>query len=274
MRNILTIDVEEWYHGNDFDLPKERWPSLESRVELQTDFLLDLLAESGARATFFVLGCVAEAHPDLVRRIHQRGHEVGSHGWFHDLIYRLTPDQFSTQLRDSARVISGITGQAVASFRAPSWSIVETNTWALDVVRACGLGVDSSIFPMRTGMFGVKNARLDIHAIREGLTEFPPAALRLGGLTVPMAGGIFFRLLPYRFTAAALRSMNRAGRPAVVYLHPWELDPGQPRLPEIPWSRSWYHYHGLKGATRKYSKLLRDFRFVSIRDHLDGAKIP
>src|SRR5262249_7738695 len=108
MRNILTVDVEEWFHGNDFDLPRRRWGSLESRVELQTDFLLDLLAESGARATFFVLGCVAETHPDLVRRIHQRGHEVGSHGFYHDLVYTLSPEEFARQLRESARLLADI----------------------------------------------------------------------------------------------------------------------------------------------------------------------
>ncbi|HEY3175047.1 MAG TPA: DUF3473 domain-containing protein [Candidatus Polarisedimenticolia bacterium] len=273
MRNILTIDVEEWYHGNDFNLPRERWRSLESRVEPQTDLLLDLLAENRARATFFILGCVAEAHPDLVRRIHRRGHEVASHGYFHDLIYHLTPDQFSAQLRDSARVLSEITGEPVSAFRAPSWSIVEANPWALDVVRNCGLTVDSSIFPMRTGMFGVKNGRLDIHFIRPGLREFPPAAVRLGGLTLPVAGGIFFRLLPYIVTSRALRTMNRRGRPAVVYLHPWELDPGQPRLPEFPRRQTWYHYHGLEGARRKYGRLLADFEFESIRDRLAREKI-
>jgi len=271
IRNILTIDVEEWYHGNDFDLPKDRWKGLESRVELQTDFLLGLLDEAGARATFFILGCVAREHPDLVRRIHLKGHEVASHSFYHDLVYRLTPDQFESQLRESAQALSEITGEPVQAFRAPSWSIVETNMWALDVIRRCGLSVDSSIFPFRTGMFGVKNARLDIHSI-DSLTEYPPAALRLGGLTLPVAGGIFFRLLPYKLTAAAVRSINRRGHPAVVYLHPWELDPDQPRLPDIPLGRSWYHYWRLQAACRKYARLLKEFEFVSIRDHRRAQK--
>src|SRR5262245_63701616 len=144
---------------------------------------------------------------------------------------------------------------------------MEKNLWALDVLRQSGLSIDSSIFPMRTGMFGIKNARLDIHQIAAGLTEYPPAALRLGGLTVPVAGGIFFRLLPYTITATALRRINRRGNPAVVYLHPWELDPDQPRLPEIPRRRTWYHYHRLGAARAKYGRLLREFEFGSIRDH-------
>jgi polysaccharide deacetylase family protein (PEP-CTERM system associated) len=271
MRNILTVDVEEWYHGNDFDLPAERAGRLESRVELQTDTLLDLLDQTGARATFFVLGCVAEAHPDLVRRIHQRGHEVASHGHQHQLAYHLTPDQLERQIRSSVRALSGITGEPVAAFRAPSWSITERNLWAIDVVRACGLSADSSIFPMRTWMYGVKNARLDIHRIAEGLFEYPPAALRVGGLTLPVAGGVFFRLLPYAVTAAALRRINRAGRPAVVYLHPWELDPDHPRLPDLPSRRTWYHYWGLDAAPRKYARLLREFEFGSIRQHRETA---
>ena len=287
MLNILTVDVEEWYHGNDFDLPRERWGSLESRVELQTDFLLDLLDETGARATFFILGCVAEAHPDLVKRIHQKGHEVGSHGFYHDLIYRLTPGEFETQLRNSARVLSGITGEPVVSFRAPSWSITEKNPWALDVVRSCGLEVDSSIFPLRTWMYGIKNARLDIHALGEnaanegdgggagrGLIEYPPAAVRLGGLTVPVAGGVFFRLLPYIATRSAMRGMNRSNRPAVVYLHPWELDAPQPRLADLPARQTWYHYWGLHAAPRKYERLLREFRFGSIRQHREAGTAP
>jgi len=271
MLNILTVDVEEWYHGNDFDLPRERWPTLESRVERQTDLLLHLLERTGAKATFFVLGCVADSHPDLVRRIASKGHELGSHSYYHDLVYRLTPAQFEAQLRDSARALTGITGVPVAAFRAPSWSITEANPWALDVIRACGLDADSSIFPLKTWMYGIKNARLDIHPMTSGLTEYPPSAVRLGGLTVPVAGGVFFRLLPYLATRAVLRRMNRAGRPAVVYLHPWELDPGQPRLPELPASRTWYHYWGLPAATRKYSRLLDDFQFGSIRQYRQAA---
>jgi len=279
MLNILTVDVEEWYHGNDFDLPRDRWPGLESRVELQTDRLLDLLDQTGARATFFVLGCVAVSHPDMVRRIHQRGHEVGSHGYYHDLVYRLTPEQFASQLAESARVISALTGRRVTCFRAPSWSITEKNPWALDVVRSCGLDTDSSIFPLRTWMYGVKNARLDIHEIGggaagAGLTEYPPSAVRIGGLTVPVAGGVFFRLLPYPATVAALRRINRAGRPAVVYLHPWELDPDQPRLPELPARQTWYHYWGLGKAPRKYARLLSDFRFGSISQYRETHAAP
>ena len=267
MKNILTIDVEEWFHGNDFDLPRQRYAALESRVERQTDFLLSLLAASKSRATFFILGCVAETHAALVRRIHDAGHEVASHGHYHDLVYMLTPAEFAAQVRSSTRVLSGITGEPVTAFRAPSWSIVEKNLWALDILRDSGLSVDSSIFPMRTGMFGMKNARLDIHKIVAGLTEYPPAALRLGGLTLPVAGGIFFRLLPYPFTAAALRRINRRGRPAVVYLHPWELDPDQPRVAGIPRRRTWYHYHRLGAARAKYGRLLNEFEFSSIKDH-------
>lgn len=267
MRNILTIDVEEWFHGNDFDLPRERFATLESRVERQTDFLLSLLAGAGSHATFFILGCVAQTHPALVRRIHDAGHEVASHGHYHDLVYRLSRSEFAAQLRDSTSVLSGITGEPVTAFRAPSWSIVEKNLWALDVLRDGGLTVDSSIFPMRTGMFGIKNARLDIHTIAGRLTEYPPAAVRVGGLTIPVAGGIFFRLLPYAFTAAALRRINGNGRPAVVYLHPWELDPDHPRVPGIPRHRTWYHYHRLTAARSKYQRLLKEFEFGSIRDH-------
>src|SRR6266850_6845842 len=158
MKNILTVDVEEWFHGNDFDLPKQRAEAMESRVEMQTDGLLELLESSGAKATFFVLGCVAEKHPDLVRRIHRAGHEVASHGYHHDLVYNLTPVEFERQLRASAVALDAVTGEKVAAFRAPSWSITEKNPWALDVLRSCGLTVDSSIFPLRTWMYGVKNA--------------------------------------------------------------------------------------------------------------------
>ena len=273
MRNILTIDVEEWYHGNDFDLPRDRQALLPSRVERQTDLLLEMLARRSARATFFILGCVAESHPGLVRRIHAAGHEVASHSFYHDLVYKLTPEEFESQLRRCADLLRGITGVPIQSFRAPSWSIVETNLWALEVIRRCGLTCDASIFPMRTGMFGIKNARLDIHevAARDGqgpaLLEYPPAALRLGGLTLPFAGGIFFRLLPYVVSRRALASLNARGRPGVVYLHPWELDPDQPRLPDLPARRTWYHYYGLASAQAKYNRLFDDFQFGSIHDH-------
>ncbi len=267
MRNILTIDVEEWFHGNDFDLPRERWSALESRVEAQTDRLLALLAENGSTATFFTLGCVAAAHPGLIRRIREGGHEIASHSYYHDLVYSLTPEAFETQLRDSAGVLSELAGEPVVAFRAPSWSITERCPWALPALSRSGYRVDSSIFPLRTWMYGVKNARLDIHPIQDGLTEYPPAAVRIGGLTIPVAGGIFFRLLPYTLTAAALRRMNGKGRPAVVYMHPWELDADQPRVPGLPARHTWYHYWGLRGALAKYSRLLREFRFCSIREH-------
>jgi len=275
MRNILTVDVEEWFHGNDFDLSEERSAGLESRVEPQTDQLLDLLDRAGAHATFFILGHVAREHPGLVRRIHERGHEVASHGHRHELVYRLTPGQFEAELRESARVLSGITGEPVTAFRAPSWSITEKSLWALDIVRACGLRADSSIFPLRTWMYGMRNARLDIHAVRGNgagqLTEYPPTAVRLAGMTLPVAGGVFFRLLPYAVTAAILRRINRAGRPAVIYLHPWELDPDQPRLPDLPFHRTWYHYWGLGSASRKYARLLGEFEFGSIRQHRESS---
>ncbi|HZI93218.1 MAG TPA: DUF3473 domain-containing protein, partial [Patescibacteria group bacterium] len=270
--------VEEWFHGNDFDLPKERAAALESRVEMQTDGLLELLEASGAKATFFILGCVADRHPELVRRIHREGHEVASHGYDHDLVYNLTPAEFERQLRASAAALNAVTGEKIAAFRAASWSITEKNPWALDVLRACGLTVDSSIFPLRTWMYGVKNARLDIHTIGGGngavgtLTEYPPSAVRLGGLTLPVAGGVFFRLLPYPLTRTILRRINRAGRPAVIYLHPWELDPAQPRLPDLPSHRTWYHYWGLDAAPAKYARLLRDFEFGSIRQHREAAR--
>jgi polysaccharide deacetylase family protein (PEP-CTERM system associated) len=276
MQNILTIDVEEWYHGNDFDLPRQRQLTLPSRVERQTDVLIEMLARRGARATFFILGCVAEAYPDLVRRIHAAGHEVASHSFYHDLVYKLSPEQFESQLRRCAELPHHITGEPIQSFRAPSWSIVETNLWAMEVIRRCGLTCDASIFPMRTGMFGIKNARLDIHQVAPSdatglaLTEYPPAALRFAGMTLPFAGGIFFRLLPYQVSRRALASMNARGRPGVVYLHPWELDPDQPRLPDLPARRTWYHYYGLGAARAKYERLLGDFQFGSIRDHRTG----
>jgi len=273
MRNILTIDVEEWYHGNDFDLPLQRQATLPSLVERQTDELIELLGRRGARATFFILGCVAEAHPDLVRRIHAAGHEVASHSYNHDLVYKLSPVQFESQLRRCAAILRSITGEPIQSFRAPSWSIVESSLWALDVIRRCGLTCDASIFPMRTGMFGISNARLDIHQVAPpdahgpALMEYPPAALRLWGMTLPYAGGIFFRLLPYEVSRRALKSLNARGRPGVVYLHPWELDPDQPRLADLPFRQTWYHYYGLGSAKAKYSRLLDDFQFGSIRDH-------
>jgi len=267
MHNILTVDVEEWYHGNDFDLPHERWSALESLVVPQTDLLLEILAKADATATFFILGCVAAAHPDLVRRIRDAGHEIASHGFYHDLVYTMTPERFASQLRDSARVLSDLAGEPVQAFRAPSWSITERSPWAFETLRRCGYRVDSSVFPLRTWMYGVKNARLDIHTNDAGLEEFPPAAVRLGGLTIPVAGGVFFRLLPYPVAAAAMRRMNRNGRPAVVYLHPWELDADHPRVPGLPARRTWYHYWGLKGALAKYTRLLGEFRFCSIRDY-------
>lgn len=272
MLNALSIDVEEYFQVHAFEevIRREDWEKYESRVETNTSWVLDILAETGTRATFFILGWIAERHPTLVRRIQDAGHEVASHGYAHCLIYHQTPQQFRSDLQRSLDIIRDITGEKVFGFRAPSFSVTKHSLWALDVVQECGLRYDSSIYPARPlvhNRYGLPGAPRAPHMIRSGLWEFPMTIVHWLGRDFPIGGGGWLRHYPYALTRWGLRRANAEGRPAIVYLHPWEVDPEQPRINGSLW-RQYLHYQNLDKTGARLMALCQEFRFAPVREVL------
>jgi polysaccharide deacetylase family protein (PEP-CTERM system associated) len=266
MINALTIDVEDYYMVSAFadTIKFSDWSLYESRVERNTRRILELMDNHNVTGTFFVLGWVAEKCPALVREIQARGHEIASHGYNHRLIYDLSPQEFRNDTRMSKDILENITGQAVHGYRATSYSIVQQSLWALDILIQEGFKYDSSIFPIHHDRYGMPQAERFPYVIQRApgeIVEFPPATYRLMGRNIPVAGGGYLRLFPLSFTKMAIRDINkREKQSAVIYFHPWEIDPLQPRLSGSPLSR-FRHYVNLNSTFDKLDTLLSDFKF-------------
>ena len=272
MLNALTIDLEDWYQGlTSTGRQPERWPDYEDRVVESTGRVLGVLERAGVQATFFVLGYVADQFPDLVRRVAEAGHEIALHGYHHRQVYRLSPDEFRAEIERGRDAVQAAAGCRPLGYRAPMFSINSSALWALEVLREMGFQYDSSVFPTRNMLYGYPQApRFPYHPLDNGdFVEFPLSTVRLLGVNWPLAGGFYLRLLPYPVFRAGLRRLNRQGRPAVVYLHPWELDPGHPRPNPTPRER-FTHYHGLKHTEAKLARLLQDFEFGPLARLLPG----
>ena len=274
----FTVDVEEYFQVSAFEstIPRSAWESLESRVEASVHSLLQLLRDEGAEATFFVLGWIAERHPGLVRAIAAGGHEIASHGWDHRRVTHLTREEFRESVRRSKGVLESLVGERVVGFRAPSFSIVPGREWALDVLVEEGYGYDSSLYPIRRSGYGFPGGSRDPHWLeRPGgrLAELPPATLRLGPMNLPAGGGAYFRLFPYPLVRAALRDFEGRGVPGTFYIHPWEIDPEQPRL-AVSWPTRIRHYGGLSRTVPRLRRLLAEFRFQSIARTLGLLREP
>jgi polysaccharide deacetylase family protein (PEP-CTERM system associated) len=267
--NVMTVDVEEYYHGMEFmaAVGAGGLDRLPSRVVPQTQRLLDLLEARGARATFFTLGLVADRSPALVREIAARGHEVASHGWDHTLVTALGPRRFREDVRTARRALEQAAGESVVGYRAPNYSIGTETPWAFPILLEEGHAYDSSVVPIVHDRYGVPSAPRFPHvAFRmDGLTlwEIPVGTVRVAGTNIPIGGG-FFRLFPGPLVRAGVSRVNRReGRPAVLYVHPWEFDPDQPR-PAMPAAHRFRHYVGLSRAAAKLAALLDAFAFTSI----------
>jgi polysaccharide deacetylase family protein (PEP-CTERM system associated) len=271
IKHFFTVDVEEYFQVVALApyAPMAKWEGFESRVEASVDELLALMARRGATGTFFTVGWVAERHPAMMRRIVAAGHEVASHTYDHVRITHQTPDAFRESVRKTKAIIEGITGSAVTGFRAPSFSIVRGTEWALDILIEEGHTYDSSLFPVSRSGYGYMGGGRDPYVIeRPGgrITEFPPATVRALGKTLPAAGGAYFRILPYGLVRAALRGAAARGAPGTFYIHPWEWDPGQPRL-QVPLLTRVRHYRGQSTVLGRIERLLDEFHFTRILDH-------
>ena len=269
--NALTVDVEEYYHALVFQegtrgAPTER---LESRVEASIQRVLALMASAGAKATFFVLGQVAAAHPAMVRTIKGQGHEIACHGHRHEPISRLTPEQFRADIKQAKVVLEDLAGEPILGYRAPNFSIGRDQAWAYDILLEEGFRYDSSIYPIRHDSYGDHGApRFPYELRRQGphnLMQVPIGTVRLFGMNLPIGGGGYFRLLPFSLIHHGIRRVNVAEkRPIVFYFHPWELDPDQPR-PSMPWRNRFRHYVGMRKEEAKLARLLRAFQFDTVR---------
>jgi polysaccharide deacetylase family protein (PEP-CTERM system associated) len=274
MLNALTIDVEDYYHVTGFESVVRRadWDGYESRVERNTHRLLDLLDTHHTRGTFFVLGWVAERHPQLVRTIHARGHEVASHGYAHQRIYTQSPAQFQQETQRSLRLLEDIIGERIHGYRAASYSITRESLWALDILGEEGFTYDSSIFPIHHDRYGIPGYPRFCHVLDSHgggqLIEFPISTVHRAGVNFPIAGGGYFRLFPYALISWGLRSINHLERqPALIYLHPWEIDPDQPRIRAGATAR-FRQYVNLRKTEARLTRLLQDFTFGTLLDVL------
>jgi polysaccharide deacetylase family protein (PEP-CTERM system associated) len=268
--NAMSVDVEDYFQVSAFEhvVDRSEWATRESRVCRNTERLLDIFDEHDVTATFFVLGWVAEHFRPLVRTIAERGHEIASHGYAHRLVYSQTPEAFRQDVGRAKKLLEDVSGQAVAGYRAPSFSITRQSLWALDVLIEEGYRYDASIFPIRHDRYGIPDSPRQPYQVTRpsgSLTEVPGSTVRLGSTNLPVAGGGYFRLLPYWWTRWGIARLNGVERqPAVFYLHPWEIDPDQPRIPAGMVSR-FRHYRNLDKTEMRLRRLLRDFHFSSLQ---------
>jgi polysaccharide deacetylase family protein (PEP-CTERM system associated) len=267
--HAFTVDVEDWSHG--IPISSELRAKLPARLDIGLGRLLDLMASSGAKGTFFLLGPIALANPEIVRRIVDAGHEIGCHGWSHDLLYDMTPERFRDETTRALEAIRQTTGEHVRAYRAAYFSITSRSLWALDILAELGFRYDSSVFPVRNWRYGIPGFRRGPHVLQTTagqIYEFPVSVRPLLGQTIPIGGGAYFRLYPYPLTLANFRWAERQRVPVVFYLHPWELDPDHPRIP-FDWRARMTHYVNLSRTGPRLARLLRDFKFAPLGEVLE-----
>jgi polysaccharide deacetylase family protein (PEP-CTERM system associated) len=268
IRNYFTVDVEDYFHVSAFEnvIGTDKWQNFPLRVEKNTRIILDLLDRHNITATFFVLGWVAQQVPQLVKDIADKGHELGCHSFFHRLVYNLSPAEFRDDTRRSKDLLEQISGKKVHGYRAPSYSITNSSRWALDILDELDFKYDSSIFPIFHDRYGIPNAPRFQHPIKgTKLYEFPISTSLILGKNIPVSGGGYFRLLPYPLTRMVLRRINMTeNKPFIFYIHPWEIDPMQPKIANAGFKSNFRHYLNLDKTERRLTRLLKDFRFRSI----------
>ncbi|MDQ6829663.1 MAG: DUF3473 domain-containing protein [Gemmatimonadota bacterium] len=269
------MDVEDYFHVHAMEhvAPRSSWGSFPSRVEHNVERLLETLAAHNATGTFFVLAWVADRYPELVQRIAAGGHEIASHGWWHRKLTTVTPARFREDVKASKHLLEDLVGKAVLGYRAPSFSIVPGGEWAFDVLLEVGYQYDSSLFPIRRPGYGYPDAPPVPHVIHRAggsLFQFPLATTTIASVRIPAAGGGYLRHFPYAVVRRAFRESEQAGVPAVFYIHPWEIDADQPRLP-CDALTALRHYRGLSGVLPKIQRLLSEFDFTSVRQVLHDA---
>jgi len=279
MKHALTVDVEDYFQVSAFasNINYEDWPKWQLRVEKNTHALLELFNDKKVKGTFFILGWVAERCPELIRTIAKQGHEIASHGMTHQLVYNQKPETFKQETIRSKALIEDITGQHVTGYRAASYSVTPNSLWALETLIDAGFSYDSSIFPVHHDRYGMPGSPLNIHIAKtvdnKEITEFPLTSARFLGRRLPVAGGGYFRIYPYFFTKLMLgRAAQEVDQPFIFYLHPWEVDPEQPRVPGASKLSRFRHYTNLKRCMPRLSRLLDDFSFTTVETVISDYK--
>jgi polysaccharide deacetylase family protein (PEP-CTERM system associated) len=277
-KNVVSVDVEDYFHAEAFSgvVDPSRWEGQVSRVEANTRRLLELFANLNVHGTFFILGWVADRFPQLVRDIAADGHELGCHSYWHRLIYKLEPAEFREDTRRAKDVIEQIGGQSVNVYRAPTYSVIDRSVWAFEILAELGFCYDSSIYPIhhdRYGMPDAPRAPFRFQTSSGPMTEFPLTTFRLAGHNLPVGGGGYLRLLPNVYTRLGLKQVQQEGLPAVIYIHPWEVDPEQPRLP-VRFTTRLRHYSNLSRTFERLRALLQQGNYTSFRESglADAAK--
>ena len=266
--NGLSFDIEDWFQVENLKgaIAPDQWDNCDLRVVRNTRRILQLLDYQGTKATFFVLGWIAERCPSLVSEISAGGHEIASHGYGHELVYKQTPKAFQNDISRSKAILESITGRQVFGYRAPSFSITPETPWALDILKDLGFLYDSSVFPTSFhDRYGFDGSSRFPFRFGNGLIEMPLSTVKVGKANVPVAGGGYFRLYPYSVFRHCCKRLNRDGKSVVFYLHPWELDPDQPRV-NIPFTYRFRHYVNLKRTEERLRRLLADFTFVPLHE--------
>ncbi len=271
--NAFCVDLEEWFHVCAADTPYQdpaTWDQAPVLVEKDTDVLLGLLAETGAKATFLTLGWVAEKHPGLIRRISDQGHEIGCHGYYHRLVFEQTPQAFRDEVARARALLQDVSGQGVVCFRAPGFSMTKECFWAYEILKELGFETDVSIVPAERDHGGVAGFSPDLFVLdtsRGPLTVFPVSVMRIAGKAIQFSGGGYLRLFPMSLVRWGFGQNHRQGRPVMAYTHPREIDPGQPRM-DLPVLKRWKYYTGLDGCEEKLRSLLRSYRWSTVSDVL------
>lgn len=271
MINAFSVDLEDWFCVNNLShiINKNDWEKQELRVEKNTEKLLTLFKKFNIKVTFFILGWIAEKVPELIESIDKEGHEIATHGYSHSLLTEITPDFFKQDLRKAIAITKSITNKDILGFRAPSFTITNKTLWAIDIMKDEGIKYDSSVFPISFHPdYGISNASLKIFEIKEGITEVPLSVVEIFGKRIPCSGGGYFRLYPYKFTKWLINKCNKQGRPVIFYLHPWEIDPGQPKI-NLPIIKRFRHYNNLNKTDGRLEKLLMDFEFAPVKEIIE-----
>jgi polysaccharide deacetylase family protein (PEP-CTERM system associated) len=276
--NAITVDVEDWFQVSVFRnvIDYRDWGHQESRIIPNICRILRLFEEYRVKGTFFILGWIAQRYPEIVLTIKKYGHDIGSHSYSHRLIYEMSRNEFADDLDRSISALEDVTREKVRSYRAPSYSITQESLWALEILSERGIRYDSSIFPVKHDVYGM--AGVPRFPFRLGFTngnkiiEFPLSTIRVCGGNMPIVGGGYLRLFPFWFIRSGIRQLNKSGKPAIVYFHPWELDPHQPRI-QVKFTSRFRHYSNLEATEGRLRRLLSEFQFASIEEALELSEI-
>jgi polysaccharide deacetylase family protein (PEP-CTERM system associated) len=274
--NTLSIDVEDWYQGLTSTSRRfEEWDQFEQRIGMTLPPLLDMLSEFRVKATFFVLGHIAQLHPELVKRILAQGHEIGTHGFRHRLVHEMTPQEFRADVQQSIELLQDVTGTRIYGHRAPAASIDARTPWAFQVLEDLGLSYDSSIISAKTPLYGWPGAPRFPYRLpsAKNLVEFPGSTIKIGKWNLPVGGGFYMRAYPLPLTKWAIRRINDQGQPAMVYFHPWELDPEHPKPAHVTVRERVSHYYNLQRAGNKLTEILKSFQFVPLIKLLEHIEV-